>query len=52
MNLPNGQDEQLELYLGHLAHHVLARETQVDASGIDAPMAQLLLKRIEASTGN
>ena len=38
----------LELYLVHLPHDILTGESQIDASGIDVPMSQLLLKRIEA----
>ena len=49
VSFPKGQDEQLELYLGHLSHHVLARETQVDTRGVDVPVAELLLEGIESA---
>ena len=48
-NWNKGQDEQLELYLGHLSHHVLTRETQVDTRGVDVPVAQLLLESVESA---
>lgn len=41
---------QLEVYLGYLSDHVLTGESQIDASGIDVPMSQLVLKRTRRAT--
>ena len=42
LDLPKGRKVQLELYLGHLPHHILAGQPHVDAGGFDVPISQLL----------
>lgn len=48
-DLPEGQEQQLELNLGHLSFHILIRQAHVDAGRVDVPVPQLLLQHIQAT---
>ena len=50
MNQLSQGQYSLELYLVHFPHHILAGQPQVDASGIDVPMAKLFLEGVKPPT--
>ena len=49
-DFPEGQEEQLELYLSHFSLHIFIGEAQVNPRRVDIFVAQLLLERVKAAT--
>ena len=49
LDLPKGQEGQLELNSGCLSFDIFIREPEIDSGCIDVPMSQLLLEGIQAA---